>query len=66
MKCLLFVIIVACGPEFNVTPSVIYDAVNQTLNITHYPPKGSACKCVFRKMEKKKKPCKSSHVLQYT
>ena len=62
MKCLLFVILVACDPEFNVTPSVTYNAVNQTLNIVHYPPEGSACKCVFRKMEKKT-PCKSCHVL---
>ena len=61
MICLCFVISVDCSPEFNVTPSVTYDAVNQTLNIVHYPPEGSVCKCVFRKMEKKE-PCKSFHV----
>ena len=65
MICLCFVISVACGPKFNITPSVTFDAVNRALNITHYPPEGSECKCVFRKMEKRKrkKPCKPSHVL---
>jgi hypothetical protein len=38
------------------TPSAIYNRVNRTIDIVHYPPNESTCICVFEK-KVKKNPC---------